>query len=93
VVTQIHHRTFDAVNALPHREFRQPDHHRLRLARWGGVYLHLDRNGVDTEQREGAEPGEHTISPLSLVISHWFLMSDRPRTADRDQQYPSTKDQ
>ena len=58
-VAEVHHRAFDAVDALAHGEFGQPHEHDLGHVRRCRVHLHFNRYRVDADEREGAELGEH----------------------------------
>jgi hypothetical protein len=57
-VTQIGQGAFDAMHALFDRHLRQADKERFGQS-CGRIDLGLNRNGVDTDEREGVQFGEH----------------------------------
>ncbi len=59
-------RPLDAVRAFLDRRFGQADEDRLGQRAGRDIDLDLDRHGVDADEREGVELGEH--GPCSLPI-------------------------
>ena len=57
-VAEIGQGTLDAMDALLDRHLRQADEDRLGQA-GRGIHLDLDRHGVDADEGEGVEFGEH----------------------------------
>ena len=55
----VDHRPLDAVHALLHRLLGQADEHRLRQRAGRDIDLDFDGQGVDAQQREGVQLGEH----------------------------------
>ena len=62
----VDHRPLDAVRAFLDRRLRQADENVLRQARGRDIDLDLDRQGVDADEREGFEFGEHKSQLIAL---------------------------
>ena len=62
VVAEVGQGALDAVDALLDGHFRQADQDRLGQP-GRGIHFHLDGHGVDADQGEGVQLGEHGESP------------------------------
>src|SRR5439155_22505130 len=68
LVAEVRQGTLDAVDALLDRQLRQADQEDLRQPR-AGIDLGLHGYGLDAQQREGVELGEHGRWPCNGSVA------------------------
>jgi len=87
-ITGVDQRPLDARNALLDRGLGQPDQRGLGQRAGRNVDLHLDRQGVDSDQRKSAQLGQHLAglflktgagTSIARVLRHASHCHRRPR--------------